>query len=126
MEYCEDCHVEIDVEPHPHGVYCNACSARFYAEWEAKQLAEFEKRRQQREPRKTAYASGPLPSGFGMLFRSDLASRDGAACGICGDPLDPFKAHVDHIIPISRGGLHEWENVRLTHPFCNMSKGDRT
>ena len=31
---------------------------------------------------------------------------------------------IDHIIPVSRGGLHSWDNVRLAHFLCNAVKSD--
>lgn len=45
-------------------------------------------------------------------------------CGICGEAVGP-DYHVDHIIPLSRGGLHSYDNVQPSHPFCNMSKGSK-
>lgn len=30
--------------------------------------------------------------------------------------------HLDHIIPLSKGGTHEPNNVRITHAKCNLSK----
>ena len=32
---------------------------------------------------------------------------------------------IDHIKPISKGGLHEWSNVQLAHFACNSKKGNR-
>lgn len=32
---------------------------------------------------------------------------------------------IDHIKPISKGGLHEWSNVQLAHFGCNSKKGNR-
>jgi 5-methylcytosine-specific restriction endonuclease McrA len=32
---------------------------------------------------------------------------------------------VDHVVPRSRGGLHEWTNVVAACPACNTRKGDR-
>lgn len=31
----------------------------------------------------------------------------------------------EHVIPISKGGTHTWDNVRLAHIKCNSSKGAR-
>lgn len=31
---------------------------------------------------------------------------------------------IDHIRPISKGGLHEWKNVQLAHFSCNSKKSD--
>lgn len=38
--------------------------------------------------------------------------------------LNPLAVEVDHIKPISRGGLpYELENLQLTHMKCNRKKG---
>ncbi len=33
---------------------------------------------------------------------------------------------MDHMVPLSRGGLHCWTNVCLACPPCNLSKHDKT
>jgi len=50
---------------------------------------------------------------------------DKGVCGICVRAVPFSEASVDHVIPISRGGQHSWDNVRLTHIRCNMRKGSR-
>lgn len=37
---------------------------------------------------------------------------------VCGD----LYPSIDHVIPLSKGGKHEWENVRLAHRICNSKK----
>ena len=44
-------------------------------------------------------------------------------CQICFKPFDLFGIHIDHIIPLARGGTHTYDNLQATHAFCNMSKG---
>lgn len=58
-----------------------------------------------------------------------LAERDGLQCGICDETVDmdlkfpdPFSPSVDHIIPSSRGGTHDPENLQLAHLWCNWIK----
>ena len=56
-------------------------------------------------------------------------------CQICGlfvDDTDIQNGHIrrmyptiDHIIPLSKGGSHTWDNVRLAHMACNAGKCDR-
>jgi 5-methylcytosine-specific restriction endonuclease McrA len=36
------------------------------------------------------------------------------------------KYHIDHIIPLSRGGSDDISNISLICPFCNRSKGAKT
>ena len=43
-------------------------------------------------------------------------------CYLCGEEIIG-NLHIDHIIPLSRGGNDTIDNKALTHPFCNMSKG---
>lgn len=46
-------------------------------------------------------------------------------CAYCGIKLGA-KYHVDHVIPLSRGGTNYPENLACTCPTCNLSKNDRT
>jgi 5-methylcytosine-specific restriction endonuclease McrA len=60
-----------------------------------------------------------------------LAERDNFVCHICSGLVDMsvsrvsrFGATVDHVVPISKGGLDSLENVRLAHWICNIRKSD--
>ena len=67
----------------------------------------------------------------------ELYRKEKGVCYLCGELCDwnDVKyvngiAHVlrnypsrEHVKPISKGGLHSWENVRLAHIKCNSSKG---
>jgi len=50
---------------------------------------------------------------------------EGIICYLCGKVIPMNKRHVDHFIPISRGGAHSVENLRITHSRCNLIKHDR-
>jgi 5-methylcytosine-specific restriction endonuclease McrA len=63
----------------------------------------------QRIPRK------PLP-------RREVFDRDGWACVICGRKQD---LAVDHILPVSRGGGDEMDNLQTMDRYCNSRKGAR-
>ena len=52
-------------------------------------------------------------------------------CAICGLPVPPtsepsntWAATVDHIQPLSKGGLHHRDNCQLAHRMCNSVKND--
>ena len=47
-------------------------------------------------------------------------------CAICDQPVDREDFHVDHIVPLAKGGAHSYANTQAAHPFCNWSKGNRT
>lgn len=55
--------------------------------------------------------------------------RDGWICQHCKKRVDkkfkhpnPMSASLDHIIPLSKGGTHTYDNVQLAHLGCNSSK----
>jgi 5-methylcytosine-specific restriction endonuclease McrA len=56
------------------------------------------------------------------LTRRALFARDGGRCAYCGNAA----TSVDHIVPRSRGGRHEWENVVAACSRCNRVKADRS
>lgn len=56
------------------------------------------------------------------LSRRGVFIRDGYTCQYCGVPAE----NVDHVVPRSRGGAHEWENVVAACRRCNSRKKDRT
>ena len=56
--------------------------------------------------------------------RSVVYARDGGRCQLCGwGPVDPARFDLDHVLPVSKGGVHSYANIQLTHPWCNDSKG---
>jgi 5-methylcytosine-specific restriction endonuclease McrA len=53
-------------------------------------------------------------------------ARDNGKCHICGKRADPDDWHLDHLVPVSLGGDHSYANVAVSHPLCNMRKGNRS
>lgn len=53
----------------------------------------------------------------------DLFVEQVGLCRYCGCDLDDSSYHVDHVLPLSRGGSDSRENLALTCPTCNLSKG---
>jgi 5-methylcytosine-specific restriction endonuclease McrA len=60
------------------------------------------------------------------LNKRNLLARDNFSCKYCGEYLSERAVTIDHIIPTSRGGLHEWKNVVASCKPCNNSKARRT
>ena len=46
-------------------------------------------------------------------------------CGICGKSVTFFDFTLDHIIPLSKGGLEHRSNIQIAHKTCNRQKDDR-
>lgn len=65
---------------------------------------------------------------------SELRNRHGDRCAFCrqellfegGNEYDQDRASMEHMTPLSRGGKHSWENVRLSCWGCNLSKNAKT
>ena len=55
------------------------------------------------------------------LTRRAVLRRDGGRCAYCSDPADT----VDHVVPRSRGGGHEWTNVVASCKRDNLLKADQ-
>ena len=58
--------------------------------------------------------------------RRVVYERDGGLCMKCGKKVDKKSFHVDHIIPLSKGGP-EWDlnNLELSCIKCNLEKGGK-
>lgn len=46
-------------------------------------------------------------------------------CYLCGKLIPIGKRHVDHVVPLSKGGKHAASNMAIAHSFCNTSKGGK-
>lgn len=53
---------------------------------------------------------------------SRLLSRQGGRCAYCRKELT-LRYHLDHVVPIARGGRHSIGNLVATCPLCNYKKG---
>lgn len=60
----------------------------------------------------------------GKVIKEEISNWGKGTCGICDTSLDG-KFEMDHIIPLSKGGLHIGANIQLAHRYCNRSKKDR-
>lgn len=64
-------------------------------------------------------ALGTVPTD---IFESLLKLQRGK-CTVCRDPL--LKFHLDHIMPVARGGTNDRHNFQLLCPNCNQRKSAR-
>lgn len=55
--------------------------------------------------------------------RKRVYKKCNGRCGICGRLVDKVYT-IDHIIPVSRGGSNDIENLQVAHDLCNQWKGD--
>ena len=55
------------------------------------------------------------------ITRRAVFARDGWTCQYCGSRAN---LTVDHVIPRSKGGTSEWDNIVASCAPCNRRKGD--
>lgn len=60
-----------------------------------------------------------------------LFERDGWWCHLCDNKINRrlrlpnwWAATIDHVIPLSQGGTHTWDNVKAAHAKCNFDKAN--
>lgn len=58
------------------------------------------------------------------LNRRSLVVRDNHECQVSG--CERIGSTIDHVVPRSRGGRHEWANVALMCPKHNFAKADKS
>ena len=76
-----------------------------------------------------------LNNGFEIYTEEQVLNLYGTCCHICNEPIDlsaPRSCkqegwqnglHLDHVIPMARGGSDTLDNVRPSHGLCNIKKG---
>ena len=61
-----------------------------------------------------------------QFIKKQLINSKGNVCALCGKPITNMKdCTIDHIIPISKGGLTTIENCQLAHRECNLIRGNQ-
>jgi 5-methylcytosine-specific restriction endonuclease McrA len=67
-----------------------------------------------------------VPHRVVRFSRRNVMLRDRYSCQYCGKSFSSSALTLDHIVPLSRGGGTEWENVVTACKMCNVKKGNRT
>ena len=118
---------------------CEVCGKSFispfsYALTCSKECSKFFKRNGRIGRMKILKENGELDTSITL---DGLIERDNEVCHICGEKInkEDYKYKngyicvgasyptIDHVIPVSKGGTHTWNNVRLAHMVCNARKG---
>lgn len=62
-----------------------------------------------------------LPRNLTESDKQEIHERDNYTCVYCGAPSE----HIDHVVPISRGGTDNYENLVASCQSCNLTKGTK-
>jgi len=74
--------------------------------------------------RLTRYES--MPTSEVKFTRSNVYEHFKNKCSYCGNKFSTKDLNLDHVIPSSRGGRTNWENIVLACIPCNSRKACRT
>src|SRR6187401_1449290 len=66
-----------------------------------------------------------VPRKRPKLCAKTIRERDGNRCQYTGKLLKPEEGSLDHVLPRSRGGRDEWENLVWSSKDVNARKGNR-
>jgi 5-methylcytosine-specific restriction endonuclease McrA len=58
--------------------------------------------------------------------RANIYARDAYSCQYCAHSYPTQELTFDHVVPVSRGGRKDWENIVTCCVSCNRRKGGRT
>ncbi len=72
--------------------------------------------------RRAARLSG-APGTFSLADIEIIRKQQKGCCWWCGRPLSQTGEHIDHRVPVSKGGSNYPENICLSCPSCNIKKG---
>lgn len=122
----DDC----DVEFQPMFLRQRCCSeAHGKKLWNRKNPEPWNDRKRDHYHRRRALKAG-ASTGRPVVL-AEIRMRDGNRCHLC-DKTVPDKAwphpqspSLDHVVPLSKGGAHDPDNVKLAHLECNTAKGNR-
>lgn len=64
-----------------------------------------------------------LPHRRVPATRAAVMLRDAFICQYCGEAPGRHHLTVDHVVPRSRGGRHDWDNLVTACKRCNQKKG---
>ena len=115
---------------------CEVCHKTFFSFQPSSKYCSGKCKRKQMPKTKKRLKGKVIDKDISLL---KLAERDKEICQICGlevrwDDIEEkgkaiiagdYYPSIDHIIPLSKGGMHSWGNVQLAHRKCNSYKCDK-
>lgn len=58
-------------------------------------------------------------------WRKQIIADAGGTCAHCGKRITTRNAHIDHIVPFSKGGKTVLANLQALYADCNLAKGNK-
>lgn len=98
---------------------CKSCARQQTRLW----AADNPEKERAKSARRRARGGGV---NFDLQTRQKLFENQNGCCFYTGAKLELMTAHIDHKIPISRGGTNDFSNLALCTPEANQLKYNRT
>ncbi|WP_437828977.1 HNH endonuclease [Niallia taxi] len=136
-KFCSyECRYEYKVKQKPiNNIKCKECSMWFSTTNNRRKYCskkccdKFEDRKKETQRRRRLKKNGKIDWDISV---ERLIKRDKGACYLCGEQVDimlnpnhDLYPSIEHVIPVSKGGTHTWDNVKLAHRKCNYLKSNR-
>lgn len=99
--------------------YCKACVKAHVKSFYRRNPDGFKDRASLRKARKRT-------ATVERVSRREVYRRGDGACYMCRKPIEFENMHLEHVIPLSRGGEHSYRNCRPSCESCNLRKGSKT
>lgn len=104
------------------GTHCSRCFAKTDAPGCCDRcrayVSDWKRSKQYREPGKVLRTLGKRKAAG---LRAQLLGKQDGKCAYCGESDKVW--HLDHVVPVSRGGGHEIANLQVLCAGCNLRKG---
>ena len=105
--------------------WCKECFREYVREWNRKATQKRETVNRKLDRRSLRRREARISQRSGVVSLVRVLQRDKGICHICLREIRSLEGdmHFDHVVPLSRGGMHEEGNVKLAHVACNLWKG---
>ena len=87
-------------------------------------VSEFAKK-ENKNSQQVVYDKKEVRDPISPKLRFDVFRRDKYVCQYCGACGPKVELEIDHIIPVSRGGTDDINNLKTSCFKCNRGKGDK-
>lgn len=101
---------------------CKICARAATDLWRRNNPQRFRSRRTAMNAKLRALKRGVTAERIDRLAVYD---RESGRCHICHRPVSRVRFHLEHLVPLSKGGEHTYSNVAIAHPHCNQAKAAR-
>lgn len=121
---CHTCHMPMTVHMGAMPYWCSLACRKASPEWRARITVTRRDAKALRRARRKRVA-------YERVYVIKVFERDGWRCQLCGCATPPRlrgqmvdrAPELDHIVPLSAGGSHTWDNVQCACRKCNGLKG---